>query len=508
MEQNIEILIADSRLAFIQGQYDESLTLAKRALELDVTNSDAYLCIGNAYMSKGDYETAVVYYSKAAENDPENGDRYFNWGYALAAYDHSAEALAVFAKADELGCSPEVTGQLYKILGMVCFDFGKYEDAIINFTKAEQIIGIDMDILERKALSFGMSGSVAYGIEVANQIKLFSPSKYLGYQIAKELLLQDNRIDEAEKELDRAERFANPTIELYFDRISLELAKYETKNDEIYLNKALNIINKALSTLKPTVEDTVNCYINAAEIYIRMEDGDMAVNCLRAAENPIQSFNERFSVLKIPVLSHSDIIIMPNEREINRAVDDVKRSYSEREIERISRENAKMASKSESKNVDMILTPLPKKISSTNSDYNLDERKPFEYSQEISDRIAKLYIAAYTLKKDTVHIKAYAAQLIKSSDINSKYIGKYSMVKALKDEDYFKIDEEYEELIKYFRNETIKDPSNMSVISFRIQCLIDIERFDEAEEMCNLVSDDLKKSLIEQINEMKSGGVS
>ena len=52
MNVSIDELVSDSRLAFIQGKYDESLKLAKAALEQDNKNADAHQCAGNAYMSK------------------------------------------------------------------------------------------------------------------------------------------------------------------------------------------------------------------------------------------------------------------------------------------------------------------------------------------------------------------------------------------------------------------------------------------------------------------------
>ena len=79
---NIEELIGDSRLAFLQGKYDESLKLSKQALTEDEKSADAHQCAGNAYMSKADYESAIEHYKKAIENDADNGDRYFNLGYA------------------------------------------------------------------------------------------------------------------------------------------------------------------------------------------------------------------------------------------------------------------------------------------------------------------------------------------------------------------------------------------------------------------------------------------
>jgi len=47
------------------------------------------------------------------------------------------------------------------------------------------------------------------------------------------------------------------------------------------------MIEKALKTVKPTVKEVVESYINAAEIYLQLEDADRAIECLNAAQNPI-----------------------------------------------------------------------------------------------------------------------------------------------------------------------------------------------------------------------------
>jgi len=65
----------------------------------------------------------------------------------------------------------------------------------------------------------------------ANQIKLVTPSEYTGYQIAFKLLVQAKRLDEAEKELERARKYASPTMDFYFDYMTLELEKCGLKED-------------------------------------------------------------------------------------------------------------------------------------------------------------------------------------------------------------------------------------------------------------------------------------
>lgn len=505
MIDNLEVLVSDSRLAFIQGRYDESLKLAKQAIEFDANNADAHQCAGNAYMSKSDLSSAIVHYKKAIDSDAGNGDRYFNLAYAYAADNQPVPALEMFAKADEIGCSPNVVGQLYKIMAMLCFDMQRYEDAIINFLKAEKIIGIDMDILQRKALSYSMLGNTASGIEVANQMKLLAPSQYIGYRIAFNLLLQDERHEDCEAELGRAERFAKPTAEYYFDWLAYETARFKLDGDKIHLETALEKIDQGLQILKPNVNEVIDSYINAAEVYVQLEKADMALKCLNAAENPIQSYNDGFTILEIQELEEHTVT-RPSNREIDRMVDEVRRKHGDRKIEMIGRDLARNPNKDVSR-IDEQLSPVAGSVDLEAVDeYVLDRNENAVYSAEKLDQIYRLYVAAYTLKKDITHIKMYAAKLANSSNQHSKYIGKYALIKALKDEGNPSVNEEYKLFLKQLRNAMIKDPSDMLALNFRIQCYIDVEEYDEAEKLCRLLSDDLKKPLMEQIKVAKSGG--
>lgn len=499
---NLNDLIADSRLAFIQGRYDESLKLAKQAIELDEKSADAHQCAANAYMSQADYQSAIKHYQKAIEYDEENGDRYFNLGYAFASNNQAADALAMFAKADEKGCSPNVTGQLYKIMAMLCFDMHKYEDAILNFIKAEQIIGIDMDILQRKSLSYSMSGDTSSAIEVANQMKLLAPTDYMGYRIAFNILLQEERLEEAEKELDRAERFAKPKSELFFDWLTYRMAQFKIDGDNTHLEDALQKINQGLCVLKPEVKEVIDSYINATEIYVQLENSEMALNCLNAARNPIQSYNSGFSILEVEEKEKHTVRPL-SLREIEQRIQQIKRQYGARQLEAKARENERNARRNAPNNANM--TPVSE-IQPDDIVFRIDESADISYTQKNTDQINRLYVAIYTLKNDIPHIKTYAAKLANSPDLHSKYIGRYSLAKALHDEKNANYREEYSNLLKFLRNAMIKDPSDLFALNFRIQCHIDLGEYDEAEKLCRLLSDDLKKPLMEQVEKAKSGG--
>ncbi|MGO5087695.1 tetratricopeptide repeat protein [Oscillospiraceae bacterium LCP25S3_F9] len=502
LADKVKIIISDSRLAFMQGRYEESLRLAKQALDIDRKNPDAHQCAGNAYMSREDYESAIKAYKKAVEYDADNGDRYFNLGYAYATDNQPVKALEMFAKADEVGCSPNVVGQLYKIMGMLCFDLQRYDDAVLNLIKSEKIVGIDMDVLQRKALSYSMSGQTAAGIEVANQMKILAPTDYLGYRIAFNVLLQEERLEEAEKELDRAERFANPDGEVFSDWVAYENARYELDGEKDHLYKAIDKLYEGLCVVPPDVDFAVQSYLNAAEIYVTLENADMAIHCLNAAENPVQSYNMGFSVKEMPELVPGPSG-RPSEREINHAVEAVRRRYGDRRLETMGREMTAKARRS-TPDADKYMTPVEQKEETVS--FHMDEGAQATYSEEILDRIYRLYVAAYTMKNDTVCIKAYASKLANSSDPHSQYIGKYSLVKALKAEGYEQAEEEYRSLLVFFRNEMIKDPSDLMALSFRVQCHIDLGEYDEAERLCDLLSDEFKKPLLEKIREAQTGG--
>src|SRR5438876_113155 len=132
MNINVKDIIADSHLAFLNQENETALRLARQAISLAPDNPDAYRCAGNACMSLDRYDEAIEYYRTAVKYDPDNGNRYYDLGFALASAERFSDALKNLAKAEELGCTPENLVQLYNLLGILCFDIGRYDDALVN----------------------------------------------------------------------------------------------------------------------------------------------------------------------------------------------------------------------------------------------------------------------------------------------------------------------------------------------------------------------------------------
>ncbi len=267
-------LISNSQVAFLNGKYQEAFNLAKKAIKLDPKCADAYQCAANVCMSLSRYEDAIEYYQQAVKCDPNNGNRYFNLGYAQASINKIADTMQSFAKADELGLNEDAAAQMYHILGIANQQLGRLDDALINLKKSEILVPADMDVMKRKAAIYGIKDEIANGLNVANQMKLFAPSDYAGYQVAYIMLKQAGRLEDAFKELVYARKnLMDFPFALCEDMVNFELTAYEKDHDLTRFQRALMYIKHYMKTEKPTQQEVIECYLDAADLYLS------SVNC-------------------------------------------------------------------------------------------------------------------------------------------------------------------------------------------------------------------------------------
>lgn len=498
---NVKDIIADSHLAFLNQENDTALNLAKQAIVIDKDNPDAYKCAGNACMSLGRYDEAIKNYELAVKYDSGNGNRYYDLGFALATNEKLADALKNLAKAEELGCIPENLVQLYNLLGIICFDIERYDDALVNLSKAEKLIGVNMDILQRKAIIYGIKNDIRNGLLTSNQIKLIAPSEYLGYKLAFKLLVQAKRLDAAEIELGKAERFATPTMDFYFDSMTLELEKYQADKDKSHFNAALELIDKALRTVRPEVAGTVDSYINAAEIYLQLENPNRTIECLNAAQSPVDAYNNGFEVVESELVEPAPITEYDIEEMIEEDRERIADEYGEYGLEELAEsiEPNEYGSRE-------YFTEVDEELQESALVFRLDEDGEFELTADNRDQINRLYIGAYTLKKDYERVIEYARVLQASENASNAYIGKYTEANAMKELGSPDWTDKYRELVKFFRNAMVKDPTDIVAVTFRIQCYMDMGNYEEAEELCKLLTKEIREPMLEKIAEARAGG--
>ncbi len=481
----LKTLIADSKTAFINGQFDKSLELAQRAILADKTSADAYGCAANASMSLEKYDQAVSFYKEAVKNDQKNGDRYFQLGYALASSNKSADALKALTMAEELKCSKENTADLYHLIGLICFEGGRFDDALINLKRAEYIMGPDLDIMNRIAIIYGMKNDVKKGLFTTNQMKLIAPSQYSGYKLGFNFLIQAKQYDKAKEELKKAEKYANLTMDYYTDQMSLEIEFYRTTSDKKHFTNALEWLSRGLSEIKPAINEVVDTYINAAEIYLQLEQPDRTIDCLNAVLNPVESFNMGFKII-------------PENFE--------EKPLTEYDVENMIEELAAAIDPDESGNRDYLTDIEEEDNKAEEEPYRLDPEEKYKFTQDNKDQINRLFIGAYTLKKDFEQVIRYSKMLQGSESSYSVYMGRYTEVNALRELGRPEAETEYDKLINFLKHSMMVDPSDTAALSYRIQCLIDIEKYDEAEQLCSLLNNVLKEENLKKIRKARSGG--
>jgi len=493
----LQQLVSDSHFALINGQNDVALKLAKKALKLDSKSPDAHQCAADANMSLESYNDAITHYKDAVKYDPNNGNRYYDLGFAFATTERLVDALKYFEKAKSLNnCTPEKIAQLHLLLGMVCFEIGRLKDSLSHLVDAEKLIGIDKEIFQRKAIIYGMLEDNQKALSMANQIKLIARTEYLGYQLAFKILCQSNRLETAEKELEKARKYAGLSMDYFEDCVTLEFEKYQKDNDKTHYTKALKLIDESLKVLKPNIQQVVESYINAAEICLQLEDSDRVIECLNAAQNPAESFNSGFEIVQIEYQQKDELTDWEREDQLVTDRQEIAEKLGDFGFEELAESN-----EPDEEGAREWFTEIEPEEPIEQSEYKLSPEKQVEYTEELTDQINRLYVGAYTLKRDFNNVIVYAKLLQASSNIHSVYVGKYAEVNAMKENGSSDFEAKYEELIKYFRSAMIKNPSDILAVTFRVQCYLDLGNYSEAEQVCNLLPKEARTALLEKITQ-------
>jgi len=138
--------------------------------------------------------------------------------------------------------------------------------------------------------------------------------------------------------------------------------------------------------------------------------------------------------------------------------------------------------------------------------YVLEADAEFSPSVELTEQINRLFTAAYTIKKDYDKVIAYAKKMQASENIFNVHAGKYAEVNAHLLKGDADANARYEDLIKYYRNAMIKDPTDIMAATMRIQCFIDLGRYDEAENASMVLAEEARKPILDKIAKARQGG--
>ncbi|MDE6784199.1 MAG: hypothetical protein K2J26_02325 [Ruminococcus sp.] len=509
-------LIADANTAFGGGQYHIALENAKRAISMEPKKTEAYYCAGKACMSMDQPLEAVSYFKKATEIDKTNGNGYFLLGYAQIMSDDTVSALKSLTRALETNCESVLKGQIYKMMSMINTDQGEYENALLNIKQAEVQIGLDYELLQQKAGCYASLQDYHKTVFTLNQMKLLKPNDYMAYSLAFNVFMELNMYDEAKAELERAEEFAALNMSYYNDVISYTLLHDPDKDTAENIKPkwlgTIKAIDNALKNGQPTAEQAFELYLRAAQIYVSLQSPDYALACLDASMNPVASFNNGFSVvfendaadeMDIPIgLTPEEEEILMEEKWENGEFDDIREGINEALMDTYSDDPEEI-----SEAVEQYLSPtdnIPSSNSTDEEDYTI-------FGEFIANSMQKdirnsLYISVYELTCDYSNMLQKARELQTSDNIANQYTGIYYELKVGKYTNAENWQRKYRDRINFWTKRMLEDPTDFVSASYRIRSYIDLEDFDNAEQLCSCLPTDVKEALMEEINKTKAQG--
>ncbi|MDE7226280.1 MAG: tetratricopeptide repeat protein [Ruminococcus sp.] len=513
---NYNELIANSNTAFGGNQFDIAFDYAKKAVSMAPNQSEGYFCAGKACMSMDSVHDAVKYFSKAVELDKKNGNGFFLLGYSQILADEPVNALKSMTKALETNCDNSLKSQIYKMMCMINTDQGDYENALLNIKQAESYIGLDYELLQQKAGCYASLQNYHKTVFTLNQMKLLKPNDYMAYSLAFNVFMELNMYDEAKAELERAEEFAALNMSYYNDVISYTLLhdpdKDTAENIKPKWLETIKAIDNALKKGQPTAEQAFELYLRAAQMYVSLQSPDYALACLDASMNPVASFNNGFSVvfendaadeMDIPTgLTPEEEEVLMEEKWENGEFDEIREGINEALMDTYSDDPEEI-----SEAVEQYLSPIdniPSSNSTDEEDYTISGEFTTDSMQK--DIRNSLYISVYELTCDYSSMLQKARELQTSDNIANQYTGIYYELKVGKYTNAENWQRKYRDRINFWTKRMLEDPTDFVSASYRIRSYIDLENFDNAEQLCSCLPTDVKEALMEEINKAKAQG--
>ncbi|ADU21190.1 tetratricopeptide repeat protein [Ruminococcus albus] len=489
-------LMAVGKNAFVTADFKTAAEYGVEGHKLRPKDPEPLELAAKAYQAMENSKEAIFYFQKAAQCDIDNGDRYVELGVAYGSNGDTMKALEAFAEAERHEISEDHLSGMYRTLAMVDQELGRYEDAIVNFTKAQESGTIDIELLMYKTVACSMAGKYGEALRTANMIKQLAPTSYDGYELAYTILVNFEQYEEANKELLRAKKYVKELpMEYYFSVSDYEMEMYKNDKENDHLVAALCMLDMGLKETKPDVGEVVNAYIKSADICLQAGKYEEALQMLQAADQPVQSFNGGFSVLPWVEPPEFDSPLSDAYFAANSA------KYDGMSSEELNREAEAMAAKAMQESEEPVdpdmLTPIPE---DKPEEYKLPN-EPRELSEEVKDRMNLLYVTAYTALNKYDRVLEYAIKLQSSKEATLVNTARYLETKARIDMGVSEPERLYDELIRYYNRQIIKDPSDISVLGYKVQCYIDQEKYDEAISYCRTLSNNVKEPLMKQIRD-------
>jgi tetratricopeptide (TPR) repeat protein len=291
MSEKFEEFLKNAESAYINGQYEAALELCEKAIAEDSSNADAYTGAGKACLVLNRLLESEEFFLKAVELDSENGEKYFDLANIKFGLENYTEALSNYAKVEQYGCQDDVMQKVYYQIGMISHMTGDMKSALLNFEKAEKIGAVNADtkeILLKRLQIYIESQDFVSAENYAIQLKMLAPGEFRSYQICFQILVALGKYEKAEQLLEEAEQYAdiNSDIgnkaDICFNKAIIFAVKADNEPEKAadYYQAATAVFDEFIATPDLPDEIIANVAFSKAEIYLKLEKFDDALQCV------------------------------------------------------------------------------------------------------------------------------------------------------------------------------------------------------------------------------------
>lgn len=505
-----EEYLSNSKIAFNNKQFNEALSWIQKALNENSEDVSANTQAGIISVVLKDFVNAKKYFQKAVDLNPENGDNLFNLGNAYFFNDEYNKALNYYSMADSVGCSDEAKSKLYHQMAIICSVTNNPQSALINYQKYEDCSGsngVDATTITEKVKLYLLCNDIENALKCANQLVLVAPSEFDSYETYFQILTSVGKYDKAEQILNDAQKYATLTstnkftIELNKISILVGKAELDTNSANTYYNDALNQLDnlKSRQDIEIEKEDLDNILLTSAEIYLKLEKFDEAIQCVNEIRNGNKSTDD-------DALSKIEI-----EKIIDDNINSIEEGIKSGEIDENLLEYADIEYDDEGYQHRVIPDDAFDSLKSNENDQipndTIDKTSGYELSKELNDKLDFILVCSYAEKEDYINALKYAKILQSKDSQYYVYYGTYIEAFASKQLSLDNWKSTYDSAIVFFKSKMMKNHGDITAVVFRARLYAELGKFAKALEMANILPKEEQKSVLKYIEKYQQNNI-
>ena len=284
-ELRLKELNQQGRTLFSCDKYEESLSKYNEAMELDPLYLDSYFNACESYIMLDRFSEARELMNKVIIVDKNNGQAYFHLGNIALLEENDEDGKLYYAKAINNGYD---NIQIYMNLAALSEENDELERAIEYYNKVVARNKLYYPAKIRKIEIYMAVNKPSEALNACDDLIETNPEIFEGHHYKFAILISDNKFEEAEKVLDKAQGLFPDDQGFVLDRVKLLEIKGNT-------DEALSLIEKIDMDVVP--KGVIS--IEKANVYLRVGKIEEAKSLLLQVESEIANAEIERTLLAI-----------------------------------------------------------------------------------------------------------------------------------------------------------------------------------------------------------------